>query len=87
MKREIGLTIGVTAKPTVTVGIVSVYPIFGFGYDYNEPDDAFGFGVTTGFGADIEITDDVKLSVSRREFNRFDRTFYRYNTATVIFEF
>ena len=83
-KRESGVTLAGTLRPTIRLWKIRAYKLFGLGVDYNQPDSAWDFGyIKSGEGIGIDITDNVSLDGSRRKFKRNDGTFYKYNTLTL----
>jgi len=87
-KRESAVTLTATLRPTVRVWKLRAYKLFGFGVDYNQPDNTFGLGrLQKGQGLGFDFTDTMAIDISERKFLRYDGTFYRYNTATFTYSF
>jgi hypothetical protein len=87
-KRESGVALSGTLRPTIRVWRAKVFKLYGYGLDYNQPDGAFGFGYfKNGEGVGLDITDSITLEVSRRKFVRRDGTTYRFMTGTFTMTF
>jgi hypothetical protein len=86
-KRESSVTLLAVVKPTLEIGIVKPYMMFGIGPDYMQSRD-FGIGyVKNGYGVDVDFAKDYSLGISKREMMRFDGSMYRVYTATFKVEF
>lgn len=86
--KESGYTATATLRPTVKLWKIRAYALLGIGYDYNEPEGSFDFGmIKNGFGAGVDITENWSLDLSERQFERFDGTFYKYSSATITYTF
>jgi len=85
--RESSVTLLAVAKPTLDIGAFKPYLFLGAGPDYMQS-RGVGFGyLIKAFGADMEVTDNLSFGVSRREYMRTDKSFYRYYTATLNYSF
>jgi len=89
-KRESSLRVTGTLRPTLRIWKVRLYRVYGFGYDYNQPDNRLAFGFIRpddSRGIGIDFTDSVSINAEEYKFIRFDATTYRYRSVNLTIAF
>jgi hypothetical protein len=85
-QRKSSMTIAGVLKPTVHLWKLYYYRMIGAGPDYSQP-DGLDYGWLEGKGLGFNISSNVSIEVSKREFYRHDTGNSKHSAITLKFRF